>query len=125
MTFLPSPSAALAWAIEQAGDLEARTRAAADLARPRTGRPDHPAEMRAIHAEHEAILTALTALAATPEPAGDPFLARLAGLDKALAYQAELNVAAGDPARAAACDNARLGLGIARDAYVIRPELDQ
>ena len=49
--------------------------------------------------------------------ADDPFLARLAALDDALAYQAQLNIKERDPAKAAACDNARLGIGMARDAY--------
>ncbi len=48
----------------------------------------------------------------------DPYLARLDALDDALAYQARLNMDAHDPAQAAACNNARLGIGIARDAYV-------
>ncbi len=48
----------------------------------------------------------------------DPYLARLDALDAGLAYQARLNMDAGDGAQAAACDNARLGLGIARDAYL-------
>ena len=49
----------------------------------------------------------------------DPYLATLAGLDDALAYQAELNVRKRDPKMAAACDNARLGIAMARDAYLL------
>lgn len=48
----------------------------------------------------------------------DPYLARLDALAAALAYQARLNMDAGDGAQAAACNNARLGIGIARDAYL-------
>ena len=50
--------------------------------------------------------------------APDPYLARLDALAAALAYQARLNMDAHDPHQAAACDNARLGIGIARDAYL-------
>lgn len=49
----------------------------------------------------------------------DPYLERLVALDDALAYQAQLNIDARDPVKAAACDNARLGLQIARDAYLL------